>query len=205
VPPPELPLTMPRLVADVAEVLNRLGVEAAHFVGVAMGGGVAQNFALAAPARVRSLCLFGSLPGLAGSQVRQWPARIAGEGLRAFVAATLAERFDPARSDPALLRWFVDDCARSDADFVIRYLTLMAELDWSDQLARIVCPTLLVMPGAETIGGGARYQYMRECLPDARLLVYEGMPHNVCDADPDRAAADVLSFLRTRFGDTLGA
>lgn len=205
VPPPEAPLSMPRLVADVVEVLNRLGVEKAHFVGVAMGGSVAQNVALAAPSRVRSLSLFGSLPGMAASPVRDWPARIRAEGLRGFVESTLAERFDPARTEPALLRWFVDDCARIDPEYAARYFELMAGLDWSDQLHRIACPALVVMPGAESIGGTARYHYMHECLPDARLLVYEGMPHNVCDADPDRCAADVLAFLRERFGDPLEA
>ncbi len=27
-----------------------------------------------------------------------------------------------------------------------------------------------------------------------------GLPHNICDAVPDRCAADVLAFLRRRFG-----
>jgi 3-oxoadipate enol-lactonase len=200
VPPAEPPLSMARLVADVAELLNHLGVEAAHVVGNAMGGCVAQNFALAAPARVRGLCLFGSLPGLRGSQARAWPARMARQGLRCFLAETIADRFDPARTDPGLIAWFLDQCAGNDTAYIGRFIGLMTKLDWTDRLDRITCPTLLVMPGSETIGRSVTYEHMRDTMPDARLLVYEGMPHNVCDADPDRCAADVLAFLRERFG-----
>ncbi len=200
VPPEELPLSMPRLVADVAELLNHLGIEAAHVVGNAMGGCVAQNFALAAPARVSSLCLFASLPGLVGSQARTWPPRMARQGLRAFLAETIADRFDPARTDPGLIEWFLDECAKNDAAYIGRFIDLMTTLDWSDRLDGITCPTLLVMPGSETIGRSVTYEHMRDTMPDARLLVYEGMPHNVCDADPDRCAADVVSFLYERFG-----
>jgi 3-oxoadipate enol-lactonase len=199
IPPEDPALGMPRLVADVAELLNHLGVEAAHLVGIAMGGCVAQSFALAAPARVLSLSLFASLPGLRNSQVAGWLPRIARLGLRAFMAESIAERFDLARTDPALIEWFLDDCARCDAHFIARYIGLMAGLDWSEQLPRIACPTLLVVPGAETIGRFAAYQDMHETMPDARLLVHEGMPHNICDADPDRCAADVAAFLRERF------
>ena len=41
---------------------------------------------------------------------------------------------------------------------------------------------------------------MIERIPDVQAITYEGMPHNICDADPDRCAADVLAFLRWRFG-----
>lgn len=200
VPPADQPLAMPRLVADVAELLNHLGLEAAHVIGNAIGGCVAQNFAIAAPARVSSLCLFGSLPGLLGSQARTWPPRMARQGLREFLAETIADRFDPARTDPGLIAWFLDECEKNDTAYICRFIALMTTLDWSSQLDRITCPSLLVMPGAESIGRSATYEHMRDAMPDARLLVYEGMEHNICDADPDRCAADVLAFLRERFG-----
>jgi len=32
------------------------------------------------------------------------------------------------------------------------------------------------------------------------MRVYEGAPHNICDAFPNRCAGDVLDFLGRRFG-----
>lgn len=49
---------------DIAAVLDHLGVSRAHVIGISMGGGVAIDFALAHPQRVRSLVL--AEPGLDG-------------------------------------------------------------------------------------------------------------------------------------------
>ena len=75
----------------------------------------------------------------------------------------------------------------------------MTTLWWADELPRIKCPTLLVMPGAETVGGTQNYEIMRAKIPDCELITYEGLPHNICDIVPDRCAADILAFLRRRF------
>ena len=79
----------------------------------------------------------------------------------------------------------------------------MASYDWSDQLHRIRCPTLVVVPGAEPIGSTANYEPFRRHVREVEMRVYEGAPHNICDASPDRCAGDVLDFLGRHFG--LGA
>src|SRR4051812_50164197 len=54
---------MPELAADAAEVLDRLGIPAAHVYGVSMGGMIAQELAIRFPERVRGLVLGGTTPG----------------------------------------------------------------------------------------------------------------------------------------------
>src|SRR2546430_15744602 len=58
----------------------------------------------------------------------------------------------------------------------------MARYDWGDELARIACPTMVVVPGAEPIGSTANYEPFRRRVRDVGMRVYEGAPHNVCDA-----------------------
>ncbi len=53
-----------RLVSDVAELLDHLGLDSAHIVGNSAGGYLGQQLAMTMPARVKSLSLFGSTPGL---------------------------------------------------------------------------------------------------------------------------------------------
>jgi pimeloyl-ACP methyl ester carboxylesterase len=197
VPPADSPLTMQRLVQDAVELMDHLGCTRAHLVGNSAGGYVAQQLGMHHPARAITLSLFGSTPGLRNSQAAAWLPRIAREGLRDFLADTIADRF-PATSNPGLIRWFLDEAAKNDVAYIARFIGLMTTLDWSGELDRIRCPTLVAIPGAETVGSVRNYQVMRERIPDVRVLSYEGMPHNICDADPARCAADVLQFIRER-------
>lgn len=201
VPPESSPLDMNRLVADVEELLAHLGETSVHLVGNSAGGYIGQNLAMKSPDKVKSLLLFASTAGLRNSQAASWLPRIAKEGLRCFFAETIADRLPLDKVPKGLVTWFVDEVAKNDPAWVARFVGLMSSLEWSDQLHRIKCPTLLVMPGGETVGSIKNYDVMIERIPDVQAIAYEGMPHNICDAAPDRCVKDVLSFLRWRFGE----
>jgi 3-oxoadipate enol-lactonase len=203
VPSADAALTLERLVLDVVELLDHLGCDAAHVVGNSAGGYLGQQLAMNTPERVRSLALFGSTPGLKNSQAASWIPQIAAKGLRGFLAETIAERLPLDQVDPGLVEWFLDEAAKNNPAYIGKFVLLMASYDWSDQLGRIQCPTLVVVPGAEPIGSTANYEPFRRLVPDVEMRVYDGAPHNICDAFPDRCAADVLDFLVRRFG--LGA
>jgi 3-oxoadipate enol-lactonase len=197
VPPPEAPLALDRLVADVAELLRHLDCASAHVVGNSAGGYLGQQLAMTRPELVRSLCLFGSTPGLKNSQATSWIPQIQKKGIRGFLADTIGDRL-PANADPRHVEWFLDEAAKNDPAYIARFVLLMASFDWSDEVTRIGCPTLVVIPGGETVGSLANYEPFRG-LADVEFKVYEGMPHNICDAVPDRCAADVAEFLDRRF------
>lgn len=198
VPPPEMPLLLDRLVADVAELLDHLGVAEAHIVGNSAGGYLGQQLAMTVPERVRSLCLFGSTPGLKNSQAPSWIPQIQAKGLRGFLAETIGDRL-PADADPGLVSWFLDEAGKNDPAYIGKFVLLMAGYDWSGEVARIRCPTLVVIPGGETVGSVANYEPFRK-LRDVEFRIYDGLPHNICDSVADRCAAEVRDFLRRRFG-----
>ena len=200
VPPAERELTLERLVKDVAELMDHLGCASAHIVGNSAGGYLGQQLAMTQGERVRSLMLFGSTPGLKNSQAPSWIPQIEAKGLRAFLAETIADRLPLGQVDPGLVEWFLDEAAKNDPAYIGKFVLLMARYDWSDQLGRIACPTLVVVPGAEPIGSTANYEPFRRQVRDVEMRVYDGAPHNICDAFPERCAGDVLDFLGRRFG-----
>jgi pimeloyl-ACP methyl ester carboxylesterase len=194
IPPASLPFSLERLVQDARELLDALGVARAHVVGLSAGGYVGQRLAIESPERVATLSLVASTPGLKGTQAATWPGRIAAVGIEAFVRATASDRFGPD-ADPALVDWFCRQVAANDPAWIGRFVTHMASRDWSADLPRIACPTLILAPGHEPIGAGSTYDAMARAIPGARLVTFEGMPHNIGDAAPERCAQEVLRFL----------
>jgi len=200
VPTDDMPLSMERLVLDAIELLNEVGCDAAHIAGNSAGGYIAQNVAIAHPGRVKSLALFSSAAGLKGTDWPKWLKRVEHVGLRAFLKEQLADRLPVDKMDPAHIDWFLDVAARCDAHFVPRFVSTMASLDWSDQLRRIECPTLIVAPGDIAIGSESQYQVMRDSIPGSQMITYEGLPHHVADSAAQRCVSDLLAFLRWNFG-----
>ena len=199
IPPAHLPLTRERLMQDLLELQSHLGVERAHFLGIAGGGYLAQWIAIAQPERVLSILLFASKPGLKNSQAASWIPHIESKGLRAFLLETIGDRFPPGYPDKEHIAWFVDEIVRNDVEFIKRFILTMTGLYWMDEVGAIKCPTLIVAPGEEPIGDGAAYEEMHRRIPASELLIYEGGRHNIGDYLADRCAADALSFLKRRF------
>lgn len=200
VPPAAEPLTNERLVQDLVDLLDRLGIERAHILGSSAGGYVAQHMAMTHPQRVKSLLLFASTPGLKHSQAASWVPAVQKKGIRAHFAETIADRFPLDEVDPAFVEWFLDDLAKNDPAFIGKWVLHFSAQDWSDQLHRIQCPTLIVAPGAEPVGSVDNYGPMRRLIKDHEWVEYEGARHNICDYLPARCAADALAFLARRFG-----
>src|SRR5437763_3585399 len=170
VPAADRPLELERLVRDVTELLDHLGCEAAHIVGNSAGGYLGQQLAMTRPERVLSLSLFGSTPGLKNSQAPSWIPQIQAKGLRGFLAETIRDRL-ASDADPGLVDWFLDEAAKNDPAYIGKFVLLMASYDWSGAVQRIGCPTLVVIPGGETVGSIANYEPFRK-LRDVEIKVY---------------------------------
>lgn len=199
IPQPDSVLDMARLVEDVRELLAQINCSSAHFIGNSAGGYIAQNMALTYPQTVRSMVLFAAPPGLKNSNASTWIPRIQQEGLRSFLKSTIDDRFNLDAVDPDLVEWFLDEAAKNNTTFIGRFVAYMASQDWSDRVTDIKCPTLVVIPGAETVGGVENYEVMKRDMTNVEAVIYDGMPHNICDAAPERCASDALAFIKARF------
>ena len=200
VPPGDQSLTIGRLCDDIREFMDYMGLESAHFAGTSAGGYLTQRIAIDEPGRVLSAALFGATPGLKRSQAKSWLTVIKERGLITFLTETISDRFPIGECNPALVTYFLEQTGRNDAEFILKFIELMAEQDWSEEMGQIICPTLLVIPGQGKIGDKSAYKPMMENIPDLTTKIYENTPHNVWDFMPERCAGDLLGFLASKAG-----
>ena len=194
-PRPEQDFSLALLVSDALELLDRLDVTSAHVVGNSAGGYVSQQLAIHHGARVKTLALYGSTPGLKHSHAASWIPLVKERGLRKFLADTIHERFDQT-ADRGLVQWFLDQAGANDPTFVARFVLHMTTHDFMDDVAKIKCPTLIVAAGKEQIGHASAYGEMKKRIKDSELKLYDTAGHNICDGYADRCADDLLVFLK---------
>jgi len=192
-------LSIERLGRDVVELLDALDVPQAHLAGSSAGGIVALYAAISAPDRVKTLAGFATIPGLQSSaghtDYAGWVQGLTTEGIKQFLRRTIATRFDLTQVEPGFVEWFLDDSARNDPAYLARFVTLMSRVDFSPRLGEVRCPCLFILPGGDPLHTADHYDVLKR-VPRQETLRYEGLPHNITDAVPQRCAADLLGFLQ---------
>lgn len=173
-----------QLVGDLVGLLDALGIERTHFVGLSMGGMLGQHFALAAPQRLDRLALVSTTSRTPPAAGALWDERIAtaqAQGMAAHVAPTLA-------------RWFTAPYRAAHPEVMARIGALIAAtpvagfagwgaairtLDVADQLAAVRAPTLVVV-GADDPGTPPPLsQAIAAAIPGARLAVVPAASHQL--------------------------
>ena len=189
-------LSVSRLAKDVAELADALGCKQFHVAGSSAGAIVAMQVAVDYPERVKTLGDFASTPGLKNTLIdaEKWIAGIKAQGFLGFLEATIGDRL-PKGADEKFKRWFIDEAARTDPEMFYGFVRMMKACDLTDRLHEIRCPTLAVIPQPDPLGTPEQYAVMKEKVRNCEYVVYEGLPHNITDAVPERCAEELKRFL----------
>ena len=188
--PADAPYTLSDMAADVVAVLDALGLEQAHVMGLSMGGMIVQTLAIEHPQRLRSMTSVMSTTGeldvgqpspearsrlfappatdresaianhLAGLRIWGSPGKVDEEAQARFAGEAYDRAFDPAGVGRQIM-------ARHGERLPGR------------RVARSVhVPTLVMHGSADTLidpSGGRR---TAELIPGARFVLMEGMGHD---------------------------
>lgn len=199
-PVPPRPYSLEALADDAARLLDRLGIERAHWVGLSMGGMAGQAMALAHPDRLASLVIANSTSAYGPDGPATWRARIEAVekgGLEAIAKTVEARYFSEA---------FRRDRADVVADVMQRFLATprdgylgcceaIAGLDYTAHLPRIAAPTLVIAGEADAGTPPAMSEAMARAIPGARLAVIPGAAHLSAVEKPREFARLLEGFL----------
>ncbi|HYA58349.1 MAG TPA: alpha/beta fold hydrolase [Thermoplasmata archaeon] len=182
------PLRYETMAADIAALIEHLGLEQADVMGYSLGGGVALRTAIQHPGIVRKLvitsapCRFeGWYPEVREAMIRRGPD--VEEGLRQMPMYEVYQRVAPRPEDwPVLLAKLADLLARP--------------YDWTADVARLSTATLVVAGDADSIrpshlvqffdalgGGRADAGWDGARRPLSRLAILPGTTHyDICSS-----------------------
>jgi 3-oxoadipate enol-lactonase len=199
---PRKRVSIAQMTADVVCLLDALGVERAHVVGLSMGGCVAQQLALDDPARVRSLTLVNTFarfdPGAPGNAIPL--------GIRLGVLSVLGlpaqARFVAARMFPkpeqAQLRTLAAErIASNDLATYIRLLLALGVFNVTRRLGEIACPTLVIASDRDTTVPLRAKKFLAEHIRGARFEMIADSGHATPIDQPEAFNRLVMNFVES--------
>lgn len=153
------------------------------YVGLSIGGSIGMRVAALAPDRVERLVL--ACTSAQFGDPAQWldrAATVRADGLEAIVDAVLARWFVPGF--PGVERWR-EMFLSVDREGYARCCEALAGRDGTDDLTRIVAPTLVVAGTEDPTSPPAEAENIAAHLRDARVALIGGAAHLANVGDPD--------------------
>ncbi|RQW84872.1 MAG: alpha/beta fold hydrolase [Geobacter sp.] len=200
-PPPE-PCTTARLAADALALLDHLSLDSVDVLGFSLGGLVAQELALLAPDRIRSLVLAATaarLPGRTRRALDAWRRLLlAGVEADAFRREQFAWVFGPATlENDALIEGALSTLAGAPAPSACGFAAQVGAClahDTRERASRINAPALVLAGEDDVLLPAAAAETLAGFLPRGRFERHPG-GHAFLSESTRVVAASVLRFL----------
>lgn len=195
----EGPASIDDLADDVVGLLDELGLERVHFVGLSLGGMTGMRLAARNPERIDRLVVLCTSPYL--GPPTNWHDRAAtvrAEGTSAVADAVVDRWYSPgflAREDQR-----VSDARTSIAgtpsEGYAACCEAIAEMDLRDQLGGIAAPTLAIAGADDPATPPPHLEQIAEAVQDGRVLVVPDSAHLANDEQPETVNPAIVAHLQ---------
>ncbi len=199
---PDMSYTGELFAEDLAAVLDDVGVDRAHIVGLSMGGMIAQEFSIRFPDRVGSLILLSTYMATDDWSRRLFEVRrtmIERLGLIEHFKLSIMFVFSPAafrnirEQVRAIESALIDN--PPDQRAYLRQVQYCLEHDTTDRLARITAPTLVVTGSHDILTSPLQGRELAGGIPGAEYREFPGASHGLWLEEGEAFAVLVKEFL----------
>jgi len=205
------PYRLADFAADLAGLLDALGIAAAHIAGASLGGMIAQQFTIDHPDRVRSLCSIMSLTGdrsvgrprpEAAALLGRPPAASREEAIGNAVAGSrvIGSPGFPTEEEELLRRAAAKhDRAYRPIGTLRQYAAVLASPDRTAALRGVTAPTVVIHGDSDPLIDVSGGRATAAAVPGAELVIIGGMGHDLPrDVWPEIVEAIARNAKRAR-------
>ncbi|HEY8381109.1 MAG TPA: 3-oxoadipate enol-lactonase [Microvirga sp.] len=203
-PVAEGPFTVDSLADDLVGLLDALGIDRPHVVGLSLGGMTAQAFAVRYPQRLASLTLVATAAHLPPPE--GWDQRaqlVRAEGMGAIVDAVMSRWFTPdtVALAPDAVRPVRERFLAMDPRGYAGCCLAIRDMDLRTQIGAISVPTLVVAGEDDPATPLEMSEEIASRIPGASLVVVPEAAHLVAVEQPDALNDLLLAFLSSTAGE----
>jgi 3-oxoadipate enol-lactonase len=188
---------------DALALADGLELDSFHLLGVSMGGAIAQEIALAAPERVRTLTLavtFARGGAWARKLSEVWGARVQRmsreERVDELMLLTMSEQwFEDASAVEWLRGMMLQNPHPQPPEAFGRQLAAASRHDARDRLDSLTMPVHVIGAEHDILVYVWKSQEVAELIPGSKLTVLDGAPHGITLERAEEFNAAVLDFI----------
>ena len=198
---PEGSYSMDMLVEDAVSLLDVLGLEKVHWVGLSMGGMIGQGIAIKHPNRLLSLSLCNTVASVTERAQETW--RIHSLPKHSVSLANLVDYamyllFSPEfkASHPKEYQAVRQQYLRTSAHGYTACALAVVESDFTQNLSTILAPTLIISGDRDIATPKEEAEFMHSLIPNSNLEVIADAAHLSNVEQPEVFNEVLLSFLQ---------
>jgi non-heme chloroperoxidase len=201
---PQEGYTIPDFAADLVALRDVHELEAAVLAGGSSGGLIARRVAIDHPVRTLGLVFLGSprtprgnveVKKMSDEDVSEMTDPVDPEFVRDFLEPTVDRPVPPDRMDA-----MVQESLMVPARVWGATLKGLLEDDSVDELHKIKAPTLIIWSDRDSLLPREDEEALAAAIPGAQFVVYRGAGHVFYWEEPERVAADLVSFVEGLHG-----
>ncbi len=193
---------------DALGLADHLGLDSFHLLGVSMGGAIAQELALAAPERVRTLTLAVTFAGggnWARERSRLWGAQALESSredhLDLLMLQCFSEAFYANPEGVAFMRnMFLANPHPQPPEAFVRQLNASSRHETRDRVGTLEMPVHLIAAEHDTLVPPWKSTELHELMPGSRLTTIPSAPHGANWERAEEFNTATLDFIREHAG-----
>jgi len=198
---------------DALALADALDLDSFHLVGLSMGGAIAQEMALAAPERIRTLTLCVTWGGAGGAgewETRVWAPQVLRSSFEErcdeLLLRCYSEEFmsDPQRVEVARQMMLAHPYPQS-AEAFVRQLTACGRHETRDRLGQLSMPVHVIGAEHDILVPVWKSKELAELIPDAKLSIVERGAHGMNWERAEEFNRLVLEFIDAELRDVVAS